>query len=115
VPVCGERHISRRLKKTFSGPRPALRSLLEAQRFSQVSHGVRDEFFERVHFLNRLIIPVLAPDAFEYLCVKRQARYGLLGTRSFEAVPGIHDSKRVSPRSMAIRVPDCYLNVRCFP
>jgi hypothetical protein len=32
---------------------------------------VRDKFFERVHFLNRLIIPVLAPDAFEYLCVKR--------------------------------------------
>jgi len=38
---------------------------------SQVSHGVRDKFFERVHFLNRLIIPVRAPDAFEYLCVKR--------------------------------------------
>ena len=38
---------------------------------SQVSHGVRDKFFKRVHFLNRLIIPVLAPDAFEYLCVKR--------------------------------------------
>jgi hypothetical protein len=38
---------------------------------SQVSHGVLDKFFERVHFLNRLIIPVRAPDAFEYLCVKR--------------------------------------------
>jgi SAM-dependent methyltransferase len=38
---------------------------------SQLSHGVRDRFFERVHFLNRLIIPVRAPDAFEYICVKR--------------------------------------------
>jgi SAM-dependent methyltransferase len=38
---------------------------------SHVSHGVRDKFFERVHFLNRLIIPVRAPDAFEYVCVKR--------------------------------------------
>lgn len=38
---------------------------------SHMSHGVRDRFFERVHFLNRLIIPVRAPDAFEYICVKR--------------------------------------------
>lgn len=38
---------------------------------SHLSHGVRDKFFERVHFLNRLIIPVRAPDAFEYICVKR--------------------------------------------
>jgi predicted TPR repeat methyltransferase len=38
---------------------------------SHVSHGVRDKFFERVHFLNRMIIPVRAPDAFEYICVKR--------------------------------------------
>jgi SAM-dependent methyltransferase len=38
---------------------------------SHVRHGVRDKFFERVHFLNRLIIPVRAPDAFEYVCVKR--------------------------------------------
>jgi hypothetical protein len=32
---------------------------------------VRDRVFKRVHFLNRLIIPVVAPDAFEYVCVKR--------------------------------------------
>lgn len=38
---------------------------------SHLSHGVRDKFFKRVHFLNRLIIPVRAPDAFEYICVKR--------------------------------------------
>jgi len=38
---------------------------------SQLSHGVRDRFFQRVHFLNRLVIPVRAPDAFEYICVKR--------------------------------------------
>lgn len=38
---------------------------------SHVSHGVRDKFFERVQFLNRLIIPVRTPDAFEYVCVKR--------------------------------------------
>ena len=38
---------------------------------SHVSHGVRDRFFEKVHFLNRLIIPVRAPDTFEYICVKR--------------------------------------------
>ncbi|UYM06614.1 class I SAM-dependent methyltransferase [Solicola gregarius] len=38
---------------------------------SHVSHGVRDKFFERVHFLNRLIIPVRAPDTFEYVCIKR--------------------------------------------
>ena len=38
---------------------------------SHLSHGVRDKFFNRVHFLNRLIIPVRAPDAFEYICVKR--------------------------------------------
>lgn len=38
---------------------------------SHVNHGVRDRFFERVHFLNRVILPVRAPDAFEYICVKR--------------------------------------------
>ena len=38
---------------------------------SHTSHGVRDRVFKRVHFLNRLIIPVMAPDAFEYICVKR--------------------------------------------
>ena len=38
---------------------------------SHVNHGVRDKFFERVHFLNRLIVPMRAPDAFEYVCVKR--------------------------------------------
>lgn len=38
---------------------------------SHVSHGVRDKFFEKVHFLNRLVIPFRAPDAFEYVCVKR--------------------------------------------
>jgi SAM-dependent methyltransferase len=38
---------------------------------SHVDHGVRDKFFERVHFLNRLIVPMRAPDAFEYVCVKR--------------------------------------------
>ncbi len=38
---------------------------------SHVSHGVRDKFFEKVHFLNKLVIPFRAPDAFEYVCVKR--------------------------------------------
>ena len=38
---------------------------------SHASHGVRDKFFERVHFLNRVIVPLRAPDAFEYVCVKR--------------------------------------------
>ncbi len=38
---------------------------------SHLSTGVRDKFFERVHFLNRVIVPVAAPDAFEYICVKR--------------------------------------------
>ena len=38
---------------------------------SHVSAGVRDAFFERVHFLNRLIVPVVAPDAYEYVAVKR--------------------------------------------
>ena len=38
---------------------------------SHVSHGVRDRFFERVHFLNRIVIAFRAPDAFEYVCVKR--------------------------------------------
>lgn len=38
---------------------------------SHVDKGVRDKFFERIHFLNRLVIPVRAPDAFEYICVKR--------------------------------------------
>jgi hypothetical protein len=38
---------------------------------SHVSHGVRDGFFRRVHFLNRLVVPVRAPDAYEYVCVKR--------------------------------------------
>jgi SAM-dependent methyltransferase len=38
---------------------------------SHVSHGVRDKFFKRVHFLNKVIVPVAAPDAFEYICVKR--------------------------------------------
>jgi SAM-dependent methyltransferase len=38
---------------------------------SHVSHGVRDAFFKRIHFLNKLVIPVRAPDTFEYVCVKR--------------------------------------------
>jgi SAM-dependent methyltransferase len=38
---------------------------------SHLNQGVRDAFFERVHALNRLIVPVRAPDAFEYICVKR--------------------------------------------
>lgn len=38
---------------------------------SHVSHGVRDRFFSRVHFLNKLIVPVRAPDAYEYVCIKR--------------------------------------------
>ena len=38
---------------------------------SHTSKGVRDKFFEKVHSLNRLVIPVLAPDVFEYICVKR--------------------------------------------
>jgi len=38
---------------------------------SHLSTGVRDAFFRRIHFLNRLIIPVVAPDAYEYVCVKR--------------------------------------------
>ncbi len=38
---------------------------------SHLNHGVRDKFFERVHFLNRLVIPVRAPDTYEYVCVKR--------------------------------------------
>jgi SAM-dependent methyltransferase len=35
------------------------------------SGSVRDAFFERVHVLNRLVVPLRAPDAFEYVCVKR--------------------------------------------
>jgi SAM-dependent methyltransferase len=38
---------------------------------SHLSHGVRDRFFSRVHFLNRIVLPARAPDAFEYICVKR--------------------------------------------
>jgi len=38
---------------------------------SHLSYGVRDKFFERVHFLNRVVVPFVAPDAFEYTCVKR--------------------------------------------
>lgn len=38
---------------------------------SHLSHGVRDAFFKRIHVLNKLVIPVRAPDAFEYVCVKR--------------------------------------------
>jgi SAM-dependent methyltransferase len=35
------------------------------------SGAVRNSFFERVHVLNKLVIPMRAPDAFEYICVKR--------------------------------------------
>jgi len=35
------------------------------------SGAVRNAFFERVHFLNKLVVPMRAPDAFEYVCVKR--------------------------------------------
>jgi len=38
---------------------------------SHLNHGVRDAFFERVRFLNRVVVPFRAPDAFEYVCVKR--------------------------------------------
>jgi len=38
---------------------------------SHLSGGVRDSLFERIHVLNRLIVPVRAPDAFEYVCVRR--------------------------------------------
>jgi len=38
---------------------------------SHIDKGVRDKFFERIHFLNKLVVPVRAPDAYEYVCVKR--------------------------------------------
>jgi SAM-dependent methyltransferase len=38
---------------------------------SHVSHGVRDKFFSRIHFLNKLVVPARAPDAYEYICVRR--------------------------------------------
>lgn len=38
---------------------------------SHLSRGVRDSLFERIHVLNKLVVPVRAPDAFEYVCVKR--------------------------------------------
>ena len=38
---------------------------------SHAPHGVRDAFFKRIHFLNRWVVPMRAPDAFEYVCVKR--------------------------------------------
>ncbi|MGH3413287.1 MAG: hypothetical protein ACRDPH_09440 [Marmoricola sp.] len=38
---------------------------------AHANHGVRDALFRRVHFLNRVVVPALAPDAFEYICVKR--------------------------------------------
>jgi SAM-dependent methyltransferase len=38
---------------------------------SHTSKGVRDKFFDKVHFLNGLVVPVVAPDAFEYIFVKR--------------------------------------------
>jgi predicted TPR repeat methyltransferase len=38
---------------------------------SHLSHGVRDALFKRIHVLNRVVVPVRAPDAFEYVCVKR--------------------------------------------
>ncbi|RYP88013.1 class I SAM-dependent methyltransferase [Nocardioides guangzhouensis] len=38
---------------------------------SHVSHGVRDAFFKRIHVLNRMVLPVRAPDTYEYVCVKR--------------------------------------------
>ena len=44
---------------------------LSEDQVAHVSHGVRDRFFEKVHFLNKLVIPFRAPDAFEYVCVKR--------------------------------------------
>jgi hypothetical protein len=38
---------------------------------SHTDKGVRDKIFERIHFLNRLVIPLRAPDSHEYVCVKR--------------------------------------------
>jgi hypothetical protein len=38
---------------------------------SHVNNGVRNKFFDRIHFLNHLVIPARAPDAYEYVCVKR--------------------------------------------
>jgi len=38
---------------------------------SHVNAGVRDAFFKRIHFLNRWVVPVVAPDAYEYVAVKR--------------------------------------------
>lgn len=38
---------------------------------SHVSPRLRDAVAERAHWLNRLVVPVRAPDTFEYVCVKR--------------------------------------------
>ena len=38
---------------------------------SHIPGGVHDKFFERIHFLNRFVIPFRAPDTYEYVCVKR--------------------------------------------
>src|SRR5690242_17501255 len=32
---------------------------------------IRDSFFERIHFLNKIVVPARAPDALEYVFVKR--------------------------------------------
>jgi hypothetical protein len=33
--------------------------------------GGSNKLYERIHALNKLVIPARAPDAFEYICVKR--------------------------------------------
>lgn len=38
---------------------------------SHTSRGVSDRMFRRLHALNRVVVPVVAPDAYEYICVKR--------------------------------------------
>lgn len=38
---------------------------------SHLGDSVSEKVFRRIHVLNRLIIPFRAPDAFEYVCVRR--------------------------------------------
>jgi SAM-dependent methyltransferase len=34
-------------------------------------NGIKDKFFDKIHVLNKIVVPARAPDAFEYVCVKR--------------------------------------------
>ncbi len=59
------------VKRRHDRPKASLERLLFVLATHLGDQRVSRAFFNRVHILNRIVIPVIAPDAYEYVLIKR--------------------------------------------